>query len=168
MDYRPIYLLPSCSKILERCIHDWLSFHHLTVKEQYGFVKYKSTSSNLLIFKDFVAKSLNSQEEVYAIYTDFVETVGHNVHLSKLSLLAFPPPSINSWLSSYISYLPLVFLKVPYYSLFLSITSPPPFPVCVCCTPEILNYLPLFRLHRTVLSCCPTFIFWSVGDRLTS
>ena len=108
VNYRPISLLSSCSKILERYVNDWLTAHfgHLIVKEQHGFVKHRSTASNLLVFTNFVAKRLNSRQEVHAVYTDFskaFDTVDHNILLSKLSSLDFPP-SVISWLSSYLSY----------------------------------------------------------------
>ena len=106
-NYRPISLLSSCSKILERYVSDWLSAHfgqHI-VKEQHGFVKRRSTASNLLDFTNFVAKCLNSRQEVHTIYTDFAkafDTVNHKILLSKLSSLNVPIPLVL-WLASYLS-----------------------------------------------------------------
>lgn len=72
--------------------NDWLTTHfgQFIVKEQHGIVKHGSTASNLLVFTKFVIKCFNSRHKVHAIYTDFFEAfeiVGHNILLSKLSLL---------------------------------------------------------------------------------
>lgn len=105
VNYRTI----SCSKILERYVYDWLIAHfgQLIVKEHHSWI-------TDLLFQTFwflATSFLNAlfRQKVHAIYTDFPKSfviIDHNILLFKLYLLncSPSPPSIFSWLTSYLSY----------------------------------------------------------------
>ena len=65
-NYRPVSLLCITSKVLERLIYDNLSkfvlFHGIISPSQFGFLKYRSTTQQLLVFLDNVHRILNSND----------------------------------------------------------------------------------------------------------
>lgn len=137
-----------------------------------------SCNTDLLLQTNFVAKCLNSRQEVHATYTDLAKAfvTSTNVVLSKLSklltlnyLLAFLLSLIDT--HSVPSLPPLIFRNVPILALiFLFFTSDPTTSssVNVCCSLTTLNYVLLFRFPMTVLPFSPTLTLWSIGARLTS
>ena len=88
-NYRPISLLCVLSKVLERCIHNH-SYQHLApliYDRQHGFVKGKSTTTQLLEVYQDIMESVVSSKEVDAIYLDLskaFDKVPHNLLLQKL------------------------------------------------------------------------------------
>ncbi len=62
-NYRPISLLPSVSKILEKLVAIQLTNHielnNLLYKHQYGFQKGKSTEHNLIHLTNTIYNALN-------------------------------------------------------------------------------------------------------------
>ena len=94
-NYRPIAIIGTTSKIF-----DSLMASHLTdicilsiVKEQHGFVKGKSTLTNLIFYNNFISEVLNDKirldgKQIDSIYLDFAksfESVNHNLLIYKLS-----------------------------------------------------------------------------------
>ncbi|CAB4042628.1 Hypothetical predicted protein [Paramuricea clavata] len=71
-NYRPISLLCVLSKVLERCIHNhsYLHLAPLIYDRQHGFVRGKSTTTQLLEVYQDIMESVVSGEEVDAIYLD--------------------------------------------------------------------------------------------------
>lgn len=105
-NYRPISILNGFSKILERLLHATI-YEHVSPylnDNQHGFVKRRSTVTNLSVFVDFLAESLDSNTQVDAIYTDFAKAfdkLNIDILLSKLSSFGLSG-SILSWFETYL------------------------------------------------------------------
>ena len=85
-NYRPISLLCILSKVLERIVYNNIIRHiqgKLT-KHQFGFLPYRSTLQQLLLFTE---KVLEANSEVDVVYMDFrkaFDSVSHSGLLNKL------------------------------------------------------------------------------------
>lgn len=65
---------------------------------QHGFVKGRSTTTNLLIFSQTILSNMNAESQTDCILTDFMkafDTVSHNILLHKLQWYGFSPHFIN-------------------------------------------------------------------------
>ena len=105
-NYRPISLLSIVSKICERCIHNHMYSHVISQlnNNQYGFLKGKSTCSQMLNFTDELGKSLDCSSQTDVIYLDFskaFDSVSHNYLLYKLKLFGIAG-NLLKWLESYL------------------------------------------------------------------
>jgi hypothetical protein len=72
-DYVPISLLNNFSKVFEFVLHSQMS-HYFTSKlnpNQHGFLKMKSTTTNLVTYLDFISPLVFYQRQVDSIYFDF-------------------------------------------------------------------------------------------------
>ena len=91
-NYRPISLLCTLSKVLERCVHNHC-YHYLEphmYHMQHGFIRGKSTTTQLLEVYHEILESVASGNEVDAIYLDFskaFDKVPHHLLLKKLETL---------------------------------------------------------------------------------
>jgi Reverse transcriptase (RNA-dependent DNA polymerase)/Endonuclease-reverse transcriptase len=90
VNYRPISLLSVFSKIFESLLHKRISNHvsKWIAPEQHGFVRRKSTITNLAEFTSEIARNINNRVQVDAVYTDFskaFDRVDHRLLLHKLS-----------------------------------------------------------------------------------
>ena len=88
-NYRPISLLPLVSIVFERCIYNRLIDHvHGQIYElQYGFLRGRSTTSQLLHVLHQVLKVLEQRNQVEIVYLDFAtafDKVSHDLLLVKL------------------------------------------------------------------------------------
>ena len=91
-NYRPISILPSISKILERIIYNQLS-EFLTANNslydyQFGFRKKHCTYMPVSILYDNITSSMANSQTPIAIYLDLkkaFDTVHHDILLQKLS-----------------------------------------------------------------------------------
>ncbi|CAB4022590.1 Hypothetical predicted protein, partial [Paramuricea clavata] len=107
MNYRPISLLCTLSKVLERCVHNH-SYQHLEphiYQMQHGFIRGKSTTTQLLEVYHEILESVASGNEVDAIYLDFskaFDKVPHHLLLRKLETLGIRG-SLLSWFQSYLT-----------------------------------------------------------------
>lgn len=104
--YRPISVQSCFSKLLESLVHDVV--YSLVEKnitpQQHGFMKKKSTISNLLIYSNFIFQALDEKKQVDAIYTDFrkaFDKVDHNLLLQKLAFNGIRG-TLLSWFKSYL------------------------------------------------------------------
>ena len=88
LNYRPISILCAVSKVLElilyerlyACVENSLSVY------QHGFIRRRSTVSNLATYINYIAKSLENRSSVHAIYFDLskaFDTVDHKILLDK-------------------------------------------------------------------------------------
>ena len=71
---------------------------------QHGFMKGRSTETNLVVFMNFLLNSMEQGDQVDSVYTDFskaFDRVHHGLLLTKLCRLSFPLIFIK-WLSSYL------------------------------------------------------------------
>ena len=103
-NYRPISLTCIVMKIMERIVRDELMTRcgHLIDPRQHGFLKNKSCTTQLTVFCDSLALSLNNNIRSDVIYFDFAkafDSVNHDLILMKLKSLF----SIDSYLLQFIS-----------------------------------------------------------------
>jgi len=108
-NYRPISLVPTFSKLLEKIIAVKLSNHldinKLLHKHQFGFQRGKQTEHNLLLLLDKVSKSLNEGKFCLGIFLDIkkaFDCVSHDILFKKLHKLGIRENAL-SWFKSYLS-----------------------------------------------------------------
>lgn len=99
-NYRPISLLPNFSKVFEKIIVNHISFHikPLISPHQHGFLKGRSTSSNLVSFLEYAAPSVLSQRQLDTVYFDLsraFDVVPHQLLLKKLKKFGLSPSYVN-------------------------------------------------------------------------
>ena len=106
--YRPISIQPLVSKLFERLVNRALRNHisQLICDEQHGFCPMKSTTSNLLCYKDFVTSAFDDNVQVHSIYTDFhkaFDSVSHELLLLKMESCFGISGNELKWFRSYLS-----------------------------------------------------------------
>lgn len=106
-NYRPISKLSNISKIFEHLVYD--TIYHSTFNFlspcQHGFMKKRSTVSNLLTFTNYCFNIFKSGLQVDSIYFDFCkafDTISHSVLFIKLASMGFHSSLLN-WFESYLS-----------------------------------------------------------------
>ena len=90
-NYRPISVLPTISKILERCVYSQLMHHlesnNLLSTQQFGFRKRRSTETAPLLFTDEIHRAMDQENLTGALFIDLskaFDTVSHSSILAKL------------------------------------------------------------------------------------
>ena len=109
-NYRPISLLPSVSKLLEKIVHyrlyKFIKRQNILYSRQYGFRPSHSTSDAVTTF---VADSMTSLEEdkySTAVLLDLskaFDTIDHNILLRKMHFYGVRGVALE-WFRSYLSY----------------------------------------------------------------
>ena len=91
-NYRPISLLTTISKILERLVYKrtlkFLIDYNILSNSQFGFRKQHSTTHALLTFVDKVAHAIDNFEHTIGVFLDFskaFDTINHEILLYKLN-----------------------------------------------------------------------------------
>ena len=108
-NYRPISILPTLSKILERVVHSQLHkyFNSTNVlsDNQFGFRSKRSTATALSSFADEVLLNMEKGHICGAVFLDLTkafDTVDHGILMSKLSSVGVSPSALE-WFISYLS-----------------------------------------------------------------
>ena len=108
-NYRPISILPACSKILEKLVHiqlyEYLSTHNILSKAQFGFRKRHSTTSCILSLTNAISNNMEQGNYTGVIFLDLkkaFDTVDHAVLVRKLRKYGFVPEA-TTWFSNYLS-----------------------------------------------------------------
>lgn len=106
MNYRPIAKLSVIPKLFESIVSNVLSFHCSSIicDSQHGFVKKRSTVTNLFNFVSFCLDVFEKRGQVDCVFTDFskaFDKLCHNTLILKLYHLGFNNNFIN-WISSYL------------------------------------------------------------------
>ena len=108
-NYRPISLVCTISKILEKMVHtnliNHLEINDLLYKHQYGFLKGRSTEQNLLHVVNFISNALNSGNFCIGIFLDLkkaFDVCSHSILLKKLKKLGVDGIALD-WFTSYLS-----------------------------------------------------------------
>ena len=106
-NYRPISILNNFSKVFEIIICNHVSYYLQSKLNscQHGFIKSRSTTSNLVNYLDYITPLVSSQRQVDAIYFDFssaFDLVSHNLLLNKLSSFGLSSAYV-SWFCSYLT-----------------------------------------------------------------
>lgn len=105
-NYRPISILNVLSKLLERVVHNHIYpiIAPLLPTEQHGFMKGRSTTTNLGVFIDSVIRGMDGGSQVDVVYTDFekaFDRVDHMILLQKLYELGIRG-NLLRWMESYL------------------------------------------------------------------
>ena len=107
-NYRPISLLPTISKVYEKCVSyqiiNYLTEKNLLYNNQYGFRPGHSTIHPLLKFIDFISQAHCNNQFAIAIFIDLkkaFDTVNHNILLDKLKFFGIKGVA-NAWFRSYL------------------------------------------------------------------
>jgi hypothetical protein len=106
-NYRPVSKASIIAKIFDALIADEIStrFSHVIPEEQHGFVKKRSTITNLIKHTERLQKSAGSRGQTDVVYFDFssaFDKVPHNRLLAKLNSLGISG-RILEWLKSFLS-----------------------------------------------------------------
>lgn len=106
-NYRGVAIISSIPKLFESIVEDVLLFHlknHVSSR-QHGFFPGRSTTTNLMLFNNYVVNSVEKGFQVDTIYTDFskaFDKVSHEVLLDKMSRLNSSVVPLH-WIKSYLS-----------------------------------------------------------------
>ena len=107
-NYRPISLLSTLSKILEKIVSIQLTNHleinKLIYKHQYGFQKNKSTEHSLLHLSNFINTALNENKYCIGVFLDLkkaFDVCSHKILLNKLKKLGIKNTALK-WFESYL------------------------------------------------------------------
>lgn len=105
-NYRPISLLSTLSKVFERIVHHevYNNVKNILIPEQHGFVKKRSTTSNLLLYTNYLFQSMDSGVQVDSVYTDFCKAFDKVDHVKLLERIHYNGIRGNllRWFHSYI------------------------------------------------------------------
>lgn len=106
-NYRPISILNVFAKIFESLVCPALSWRlkQFIIPEQHGFVRARSTVTNLTSFVGDLTDSIDIGHSIDTIYTDFskaFDKVSHHILLEKLHYLGINGIFL-SWLKSYLT-----------------------------------------------------------------
>lgn len=106
-NYRAVCIQSDMPKILDQLISRRLAwdFRGIINPHQHGFVRGRSTNTNLCLYQHFIVNSLEGHAQVDSVYTDFskaFDRVNHNILLSKLSALGVGG-TVLEWMRSYVS-----------------------------------------------------------------
>ena len=107
-NYRPISILPTLSKILEKIVYKQLmphlECHNLLFEYQFGFHPNRSTELAVTYFTDFIRKEADSGKATGAVFIDLTkafDTISHSIMLSKLSRYGASNMELQ-WLTDYL------------------------------------------------------------------
>ena len=108
-NYRPISILPTISKIIERAVHkqfyEFLQVNNLLFKDQFGFRNKMSTNSAPLQFTDSLLESMDEGHVTGVVYLDLkkaFDTVDNSLLLLKLTDYDISAACLK-WFHSYLS-----------------------------------------------------------------
>lgn len=105
-NYRGVSMLSAIPKVFESIITDELfsCYKHLIVKEQHGFYKGRSTTTNLAVYHDFLINNIEAGYQVDVIYTDLskaFDSVCHPLLIRKLKAIGILGNYLE-WIGSYL------------------------------------------------------------------
>lgn len=105
-NYRCIAKLPTIAKFFESLINAKLQsmVKNRIVPNQHGFMRGRSTTTNLMDFTHFALKGIAEGEQVDVLYTDFskaFDRVNHQLLAEKLYSYNIPQNMLN-WITSYL------------------------------------------------------------------
>lgn len=106
VNYRPISKLCIVSKVFERLIYDQVypALKQSFSVSQHGFLKNRSTVSNLALLNELATDAMDSGTQVDVVYTDYskaFDRIKHDILLQKLAKIGIRG-NLLRWFSSYI------------------------------------------------------------------
>ena len=107
-NYRPISLLPTISKLLEKTVYSrtykFLTKHDILFKSQYGFRKKHSCQHAVTELIGEICKSMDQGKHTIALFIDLskaFDTIDHDILFQKLHHYGIRGPAL-SWFKSYL------------------------------------------------------------------
>ncbi|XP_046681804.1 uncharacterized protein LOC124368609 [Homalodisca vitripennis] len=105
-DYRPIVIQSALAKVFESIILNniYSQLKSRICLEQHGFLKGRSTTTNLLMFQEYIMSAFANSSQVDCIYLDFskaFDKINHSLLISKLEGYGIWGPLLR-WMSSYL------------------------------------------------------------------
>jgi len=193
-NFRPISKQNIMPKIFENIIADKLSclFKNILITEQHGFIPGRSTTTNLLLYHDYINTALENRTQVDAIYTDFskaFDTVNHSILKKKLFSYGVGG-SLLSWLQGFITNRYQLIKFNDFFSRYIEVPSGVPqgshlgpllFNIFINDISKVLNYsklllyaddLKIFRQVRTAVDAhrlqqdLDNLNSWSITNKL--
>jgi hypothetical protein len=108
-NYRPISLLSTLSKILEKmvCVQlvNHLDRNKILYKHQYGFQRNRSTEHSIVHAINFISKAMNENKFTIGVFFDLkkaFDVCSHDILLMKLSKMGINGTALD-WFKSYLS-----------------------------------------------------------------
>jgi len=102
-NYRPISLLSSVSKILEKIVLYHSTSNDLLYVHQYGFIPKKSTEHNLMHIINYVLAALNDGNYCIGVFLDLKKAFDvYSILLKKLKKMGLNGTT-HKWFSDYLS-----------------------------------------------------------------
>jgi hypothetical protein len=106
-NYRPISLLPTIGKIMERCLHNyiWDITKNDLHTNQHGFFQSRSTNTQLTEFYQKVSANMDNKYQTDVIYLDLskaFDCIPHHLLIHKLKSYGFNG-GLLSWLKNYLT-----------------------------------------------------------------
>lgn len=106
-NYRPISILSCLGKLFESLVYDTLYYHikPFLSPRQHGFVSNRSTTSNLLEYKNYICHAFAKTSQVDSVYTDFskaFDKVNHYILCKKLASYGIHG-NLLRWIESYLT-----------------------------------------------------------------
>ncbi len=107
-DLRPISILPTPSKLLEKAVLDqltnYLNFNNILPDEQSGFRKFFSTTTLLVQITSIIYEALNNNKVTSLILLDFskaFDSINHDIMIDNLKDIGLSKSALN-WFNSYL------------------------------------------------------------------
>ena len=103
---RSISILSCLAKVLESMLYDHLypAVKNVVSQYQHGFMKQRSTTTNLMAYTTGIIRRLEKRQQIDAVYVDFTKAfdrVPHKLSVAKLTALGLPH-WLTRWLGSYL------------------------------------------------------------------
>ena len=109
-DYRPISVLPSPSKLIERAVYNQLIYHleshGLLDNRQHGFRRDHSTCSAIFELTQYLYNNVDNRKFISCVFIDYskaFDTIDHEIMSRKLQLYGLSP-GVITWCRDYLSH----------------------------------------------------------------